>query len=57
MREAEWIEHNDPNRIVNNIWFECKECGYGYPTKFSVCPHCRTLNIVNKYNKETGYGK
>ena len=55
--KSEWIEHNDPNRIVNNIWFECKDCGYGYPTKFPECPHCKTLNLLNKYNKETSYGK
>jgi len=55
MRKAEWIEHNDPDRIVNNIWFECKECGYGYPNKFSECPHCRFLNLSN--DKETDNGK
>ena len=48
MRKAEWIEHNDPDRIVNNIWFECKECGYGYPNKFSECPRVDCSKKKNK---------
>lgn len=49
--KAEWIEHNNPERIANIIWFECKECGYGYPTKLPECPHCKRLALIKENNK------